>query len=191
MTIKITGPWHKGLAFDVHTLSSTYLGPDEHGHDQWDTTRSEMGELVYRLKYRSDQSTLPAIVGLLEKIKGIEKFDMIVPIPPTNPARRWQPVTQIAEALGKRHNVAAQTNILSKEAGGPELKSVQDPDERRELLQNNMFVVPETDLSGVKVLLVDDLYRSGATLSVATDLLYEAGAEKVSVLTMTKTRSNR
>ena len=44
----------------------------------------------------------------------------------------------------------------------------------------------------IKILLVDDLYRSGTTLRVATDLLKTTGkAEKVSVLTMTKTRSNR
>ena len=50
LTIKVDGNWDKGLAFDVHTLSSTYLGPDEYGHDLWDTTRTEMGQLIYSLK---------------------------------------------------------------------------------------------------------------------------------------------
>ena len=50
MTIEIEGNWAKGLAFDVHTLSSTYLGPNEFGHDQWENTRSEMGELLYKLE---------------------------------------------------------------------------------------------------------------------------------------------
>jgi competence protein ComFC len=47
MTIELNGNWDKGLAFDVHSLSSTYLGPNEFGHDQWDTTRTEMGALVH------------------------------------------------------------------------------------------------------------------------------------------------
>jgi len=32
MTIELQGNWAKGMAFDVHTLSSTYLGADEFGH---------------------------------------------------------------------------------------------------------------------------------------------------------------
>ena len=51
MAIKISGNWKKGLAFDVHTLDSTYLGVDENGHHQWENTRSDMGEFVYTLKY--------------------------------------------------------------------------------------------------------------------------------------------
>ena len=45
---------------------------------------------------------------------------------------------------------------------------------------------------GKKILLVDDLYRSGSTLMAATEVLYNIGkAKQVSALTMTYTRSNR
>jgi len=37
MAITLEGNWAAGLAFDVHTLSSTYLGVDEQGRDHWDT----------------------------------------------------------------------------------------------------------------------------------------------------------
>ena len=47
-------------------------------------------------------------------------------------------------------------------------------------------------LNGKKILLIDDLYRSGATLTIATDILLNIGkAKSVSVLALTKTRSNR
>lgn len=191
MTIKVDGNWDKGLAFDVHTLSSTYLGPDEYGHDQWDTTRSEMGELIYKLKYQQDKSTLPHIVALLERIKGIEKFDCIIPIPPTDSSRKFQPVTEITLALGGRHNATVLTDILAKNPGGDQLKNVQDVDKRAELLRNSLYVKNSDAVKGCSILLVDNLYRSGATLSAATYLLYEAGASRVCVLTMTKTRSTR
>ena len=45
-------------------------------------------------------------------------------------------------------------------------------------------------IKGKRVLLIDDLYRSGATLATATQALRQAGASYVGVLTMTKTRSN-
>lgn len=192
MTIEVKGNWKKGLAFDVHTLSSTYLGPDEYGHDRWDTTRSEMGRLVYRLKYRNDKSTIRKIVDLITgKIKGIEKFDLIIPIPSTKKNRPFQPVEEIAKELGRRKRVKV-SNFLTKEVGGAELKNVDDPKEREKLLKGKISILGDYDISGKKVLLLDDLYRSGTTLSEATDVLYKkAKVDSVSVLTMTKTRSKR
>ncbi len=43
MAHKLIGSWKKGLAFDIHTVESLYLGVDQFGHDRFDNTRSEMG----------------------------------------------------------------------------------------------------------------------------------------------------
>lgn len=191
MVIRVEGNWHSGLAFDLHTVASTHLGVDEFGHDRFENTRSEMGELVYQLKYRSDKGRLPEIAALLDTVKGIENFDYIVPIPPTNKNRPFQPVELIAVALGERRNVKVWKDLLVNE-GDAELKGISDPVERNERLQKAIKLASGANVTSAKILLVDDLYRSGATLNVATDLLYKTGkAEKVSVLTMTKTRSNR
>jgi competence protein ComFC len=189
--IELQGPWTQGVAYDVHSLSSTYVGPDEFGHDRYETTRSEMGELVYRLKYRQDASVLPGIIKLLDSVNGINQFDCIVPIPPTDKSRPWQPVTEIARALGARHNVAMLPDLLEKKPGGRALKDVPDLDERKALLRASLDIAANVSVAGRAVLLVDDLYRSGATLSAATELLQAAQARAVCVLTMTKTRSNR
>ena len=53
MVDRLIGDWELGLAFDLHTVTSTYLGPNQFGHDQFDNTRSEMGELLYKLKYQN------------------------------------------------------------------------------------------------------------------------------------------
>jgi len=83
-------------------------------------------------------------------------------------------------------------DLLFKKPGSPELKNVTDPEERRRLLRESMAISSKYDIAGMQILLVDDLYRSGATLSAATDLLMKDGkAASVSVLTMTKTRSKR
>lgn len=115
-----------------------------------------------------------------------------MPIPPTSKSRPIKPVELIALALGKRRNVAVATGEL-KNNGSEELKGITDPVARNELLESALKLnAPEGKYVGKKVLLVDDLYRSGATLHVATDLFYKQGrAAQVSVLTMTKTRSNR
>jgi predicted amidophosphoribosyltransferase len=100
MSIEIRGRWKKGFAHDVHTLGSVYMGVDEYGHVRWDTTRSEMGELVYQLKYNGDTSAISKIVDLLGKYKGLETMDAIIPIPSTNKSRVTQPVYAIARELG-------------------------------------------------------------------------------------------
>ena len=81
---------------------------------------------------------------------------------------------------------------MKKRDGGEQLKNVHDPEEREKLLRASLHIDNDRSMAERDVLLVDDLYRSGATLSVATGLLYdEAKAKTVCVLTMTKTRSNR
>ncbi len=192
MTIEIEGNWRRGQAFDVHTLSSTYLGQNQAGYDRYENTRSEMGELVYQLKYRHDKATLPAIVKLLDKIKGIEEFTYLMPIPPTDKTRQFQPVDEIALALGQRRGVEVLTDFLAKKAGGQQLKNVEDPAEREKLLRESLYIEGKYSIAGSRVLLVDDLFRSGSTLRVATELLQnQAKVADACVVTMTKTRSNR
>lgn len=189
---RLKGNWKKGVAYDLHTLRSEYLGDDERGHPQFNTTRSDMGELVYRLKYNGDQKALPKIVRLLDAVKGIEKADIIVPVPSSDKSRKVQPVVAIADALGGRRGVTVVHDLLIKTGGGPQLKNVGDPDERMAILREHMTINKPERAKGQKILLVDDLYRSGATLAIATDILYEVGkARSVKVLTMTRTRSNR
>jgi hypothetical protein len=36
----------------IHKLSSTLIGHDEYGHARFETLRSPVGELLYKLKYR-------------------------------------------------------------------------------------------------------------------------------------------
>jgi predicted amidophosphoribosyltransferase len=192
MTIEIEGNWDKGFAYDVHTLESVYLGPDEFGHKRFETTRSIMGELVYKLKYKNDKSVTKYIVDLLDKFKGIAKFDAIIPAPHSKQNRPYQPVDEIAIELGKRRNVDVLTGFLEKKEGTKELKDISNLEDRIQGLKEVTFISSEKNISGQKVLLLDDLYRSGATLSVSTDLLYEqAKVSSVSILTMTKTKSNR
>jgi competence protein ComFC len=78
------GPWDKGFALDVHTVSSTYLGDDQYGHPRFDTKRSEIGELLYRLKYKRDQTTVAPIVEAVAGFLGRSHspIDAIVPVPP-------------------------------------------------------------------------------------------------------------
>lgn len=191
MSEEIFGNWRRGIAHSIHTIASDYLGDDEYGNPRFDNQRSEMGELVYQLKYNQDASVLPKLIKLLDRIGNIERFDFLVPIPPTKKNRKHQPVEMITAALGVRRGVAVLGDLLEN-SGQSELKSISDPLVREEVLREALKLHHGERVRGKKVLLVDDLFRSGSTLNVATDiLLTQGGAERVCVLAMTKTRTNR
>lgn len=191
MAIELNGNWKWGSAYDIHTIKSEHY-VDEYGHDRWNNTRSEMGELVYQLKYHGDKTKVPKIVDLIcNGYTGLENVDCIIPVPPSK-IRTFQPVFEIAAELGRRLGVSVHNDVLSKNKGGEELKEVDEPERREDLLRESMSIINNAGLAGKSILLIDDLYRSGSTLRVATDLLYRYGRVKnVYVLTMTKTRSKR
>ena len=126
---------------------------------------------------------------MLDPIKGIETFDAIIPVPSSKP-RAAQPVDAIADALGKHRGVRVLKGYLTKK--GAEIKGVDDPDKRAKLLEGQISIAGTSDIAGRKVLLLDDVYRSGATLNVCCGILKaQAKVGDVCVLTMTKTRVNR
>jgi competence protein ComFC len=193
---KISGNWFEGYALDFHTLSSTFLGYDEFGHPVFDTLRSEIGELLLKLKYRSDRSVLhdiiEATIYFIKQEWGIaDILDAIIPIPPSNVRRIVQPVIEIADGLSTKLNIALYRDILRKVRETPELKDIYDYHERLKLLQNNLSVANNI-IGGKNILVFDDLFRSGATLNAATKVLYEEGkVARIYVLILTKTRSLR
>jgi predicted amidophosphoribosyltransferase len=81
-------------------------------------------------------------------------------------------------------NTAAVSTIKDT----PELKDVFDYQQRMRLLQG-AFNVDRDAVGGKRILLVDDLYRSGATATVVAQGLLEGGAAAVYMLAMTKTRT--
>ena len=189
--IPLIGNWVEGFALDIHSTGSDYLGDDEWGHPQFNTHRSELGELLFRLKYRSNRLVLDEIVVtvvdfLTKQWQIAGKIDFLVPIPPSR-ARAFQPVPEIAKMVGAQLNLEVMVDALAKKRDTPELKD-SPADERRAIVAN-VFEANEARLKGKTVLLMDDLYSSGATITEATRALYQTGGVlKVYVLTLTKTK---
>ena len=188
----IRGPWKTGIVLDWHTISSQMIGNNEFGHPIFDSTRSEIGELLYLFKYKNDQHALKKILNVTieylgDKITG--KVDLIIPVPPSS---RGRTVTkQISQGLANGLHTEFSGTALTKCKNTQELKSVADPEIRKEAL-DNAFKANKTEVDGKSVLLVDDLYRSGATLAAAAQAVTDqGGAKTVYVLAITRTRVHR
>lgn len=120
----ILGNWVKGYALDLHTLSSTYIGDDGSGHPKFETKRSEIGELLFQLKNRSDLSAVPEIIAATEKFmkEWQPPVDIIVPVLPSS-ARTIQPVMVLAQALSK-HLHLPLSEMVRKTRETPQLKEI-------------------------------------------------------------------
>jgi competence protein ComFC len=188
--IKIEGHWHSGIALDLHTTSSTPIGPNEFGHMQFDTVRPEIAELLFRLKNRADKDAAGPIIETVVNFLAahLDNFDSIVPVPPSH-QRALQPVMILAEGIGAALGIPVLSCITTTRPTA-QLKNVTDAEERKKLV-DGLYRVDATQTQGRKILLFDDLFRSGTTLNAITDELLGPGkAAVVRTLTITKTRSN-
>ena len=99
-----------------------------------------------------------------------------------------------------------QAELMAREVGrllsipaGPALEKVRDTRPQSELEEESArranargayALLPGADLTGKRVVLVDDVVTSGSTLSECAALLRRAGAERVFCLTLAKARGD-
>jgi competence protein ComFC len=187
---QVTGPWDAGFTLDVHTTSAEFLGYDLDGRAQFDTVRSEIGEALYQLKYRGDRSSsivLAAVAGKFIRSRGLA-IEVVVPVPPSK-VRPFQPLIAVARHLARELQAECDVRSLRKVKETPELKSIEEMAER-EVALRDAFEVRGDSLADRHVLLLDDLYRSGASMREAARTLRSQGRiASLTVMALTRTRS--
>lgn len=212
----LTGHWKAGFALDLHTLASVpkewttkkvivqefingeFVPVEKEIQDKvikWDTTYTpiglEMNHLKYwREKHRAEIIGSTAAEFIKQKLNTWE-INLIIPIPPSDTTREFQPVYEIVNQIQKISGLPVDFHILNKLKSTSQLKEIEDPNKRKDVL-NGAFSIQNNSLAGKNVLLFDDLYRSGETLNAVCDIIMTQGkAMSVYVLTITKTRSKR
>jgi adenine/guanine phosphoribosyltransferase-like PRPP-binding protein len=172
----LTGNWHTGFALDFH---SSYKGAD------WN--RSSIGDLVFRLKYQSDSTALPALIEHTLKLFAshteMNQFDIILPVP-SSTQREFSPVHEFCKALSKTFNKPMQASIIKTRQTNPQ-KEMQTLPQKRDNVAGAFAL--NDDITGKRILLVDDLFDSGSTLEEITKLLLKNKAARVNALTFTRT----
>lgn len=142
-------------------------------------------ELLARLKYRNGRSVVPWLATGMAGLVAAVAVD-VVTWAPTTPARRRDRGFDQAELLARAVAVRLRRPchpLLVRGAGPP-----QTGRSRAERRSGPTFAVRGVDgLAGLRVLVVDDVATSGATLTSAARALRSAGASGVIAVTAGRT----
>ena len=141
-------------------------------------------ELADRMAILVFQALPARKVGALPQYTGIHAlplYNCIVPVPPRQP-RPGVPGMPLllAQRLGKVLSIPVQTPLYIKRKGSPQKTLTRE--ERLQNAKGAFGCKPGTDLSGKRVLLVDDIITTGATASACALALLEAGADDVTAV---------
>ncbi|QKS72362.1 ComF family protein [Paenalkalicoccus suaedae] len=180
-------PLQAGCAVCQHPVGAdTVTCPDCKRHPEIDFIQRSlypyddfMQEIISTFKYRGDAVLATLFSPKLAKLaKTLGPFDLHVPIP-LHHAREWERGFNQAELLGADLPL---THVLSRPEATRK-KSKLTRDERH--AQKTLFSV-ETKVDGARILLIDDIYTTGATFRSAASVLYANGARSVRGVTVAR-----
>ncbi|MEZ5429127.1 MAG: double zinc ribbon domain-containing protein [Pyrinomonadaceae bacterium] len=120
---------------------------------------------------------------------GFPDLDLIIPVPLSRRRFRERGFNQAgipAGILARKTGLHLDELSLVRRADTPVHRAGMDRKARAMSVENAFAVKRERFIEGRKVLLVDDVYTSGATVSNCAGVLRKAGAECVFVLTLAR-----
>ena len=144
-------------------------------------------ELVYALKYRNVRASAPRLaepmsVHLMERLISA---DVIAPVP-LHPSRErergYNQSELLAHGISKSTGIPMADGVLARIRNTPPQVSMATPEERRRNVVGAFECVE--DVAGKRVLLVDDVVTTGATVAECAAQLRQAGAASVWVLSL-------
>jgi ComF family protein len=117
-----------------------------------------------------------------------QAYDLIVPVPLHAERLRWRGFNQsliLSRAVGQARQIEVDPFLLERIR--PTVPQTQlSESERRANVHGAFAVVAPERLKGKRILLVDDVYTSGATVEECAKVLCRGGAAVVDVFTLAR-----
>jgi ComF family protein len=153
-------------------------------------------DLIHNYKYRfakNIENTLANIlISYLKKSLNNWNEWIIIPIPLHHSRFNWRGFNQseeIAKIISQQFNWPILNNILIRKKKTAEQAEIKTKEKRRENLENAFILNDKIDLNQIKnknIVLLDDVYASGATLEEAAKILKSTEAKKIIGLVIAK-----
>ena len=140
---------------------------------------SPVHRAIRMLKYRGIRALAPELADLLGQYMkdSPARFDCIVPVvshPSRIRRRGYSQASLIASNLSERLDIPILEDGLARVRNAPSQLSTRSREQRWENVQGSF--ISHDDLSGMVVLLIDDLVTTGSTAASAARALKSAGA---------------
>jgi ComF family protein len=154
--------------------------------------RGTVLEVIHRYKYGRALWFEPFLAGLLVRQAlpelRMEPWDWIVPVPLHSARKREREFNQaerMAERLGAATGISVNTSLLKRVL--PTRTQTQLSREDRAANMRRAFAIqPSKRLHGERIVLVDDVFTTGATTNACARILKRAGAGEVCVWTVAR-----
>jgi ComF family protein len=157
-----------------------------------EATEHPLRQVIQKFKY-GRKVALGKPLGRL-MARGCEEFlltckaEIIIPVP-LHPRRlRWRGFNQsvlLARQIGRAYNLPLNCFALYRKIDTPPQTQLPE-EERRKNMRGAFALSGKTAVRGKCLLLVDDVYTSGATVNECSRVLKQGGAREVSVLTLAR-----
>ena len=122
-----------------------------------------------------------AVLGTCVSDEGI-RADLIVPVPLSDSRlkeRGFNQAKEIAEPVARINNIPLADDCLIRIRDTKRQSEISEESKRANNVKGAFSVSDKWDISGLRVVIVDDVATTGATLHEAAKALYKAGAAKV------------
>jgi len=151
-------------------------------------------KLLHAFKYNSKTSLcktfVPLMIDFIDRFHiPLDKFDLVTPIP-LHPVRLrergYNQSALLSLALSRHYRVLHSENLLIRQKV-TRTQTELGAKQRWTNMSGAFKIKNPSDVEGRSVVLIDDLYTTGATLHNAAQVLKSAGATRVCVLTFCMT----
>lgn len=155
---------------------------------------SVIRDLIHNYKYRfakNIKNTLANILIIYLK-KSLDDWDdwIIIPIPLYHSRFNWRGFNQseeIAKIISQQFNWPILNNTLIRKKKTTEQAEIKEKERRQKNLKDAFGLSScAKDIKNKKIILLDDVCASGATLEEAAKILKSAGAKKIIGLVIAK-----
>jgi len=151
--------------------------------------------LIWQLKYHNPPLAVPVLGEILFQYLNILSLPLknflIVPIPLHPDNRRWHGFNHallLAEAMQKKLGLIMADRFFVKNRKTKRQPETKSREERRENLAGAFRVEDPLIFRDRNILLVDDVFTSGATMTEAVKTLKSAGVRKIIALVVARAR---
>lgn len=149
-------------------------------------------DVIHKFKYGRNISTGYALGSFMADFSfpdfDLSEYSLLIPVPLHIKRLRERGFNQsllLANQIGKKHKLPVDFSLL-KRCKFTLTQTGLDKAEREINIKGAFAVADKEKIKGKKIILIDDVYTTGATINECARVLLKAGAQKTAVLTLSR-----